>query len=276
MNGLILCKGFMTRNMERTNRNELVSIITPTYNCEAFIKKTIMSVLSQTYEKFELIIVDDCSKDRTVEIINSFSDERIILLKNEKNMGAAYSRNVAIEKARGDYLAFLDGDDLWETTKLEKQIEFMKKNNFDFSYTNYDLIDEDDKEIGIYYTGPKTLTFRSFLRTNYVGCLTVIYKKTICPNVHVPDDLFKRNDYAMWLLISKNANCYLFNEILSHYRITKDGISSGKKTRIIKHHVQLFKEVLKYNILHAYLCAIRNILFYFIKQLKYRRKSIRL
>lgn len=264
----------MKENLIKENKNEsLVSVITPTFNSERFIKKTIESILSQSYKNVELIIVDDCSTDNTISIIKSFSDKRIVLIENKENMGAAYSRNIAIKHANGEYIAFLDGDDLWDSTKLEKQIAFMEINNFSFTYTNYDIIDESDNDKGVFYTGPKSISFKSFRRANYVGCLTVVYKKNICPGIEVPNDLYKRNDYALWLIISQKANCYLLNQILSHYRVRSGSISSGKKTRIFKHHIQLFMQVLSYNRVHAFLCSVRNIVFYFLKQIKYKKRK---
>lgn len=112
--------------------NELVSIIMPSYNTASFISKTIESVLNQTYKNWELLIVDDCSTDDTDEIVSKYNDKRIVYLKNEKNSGAAISRNRALRNAKGKWIAFLDSDDLWHPTKLEKQIKFMKKMDISF------------------------------------------------------------------------------------------------------------------------------------------------
>ena len=119
----------------------LVSIIMPSWNTENYIAKSIQSVIDQTYKNWELIIVDDCSSDHTDEIVASFQDERIIYLKNEQNRGAALTRNKALREAQGEWIAFLDSDDLWEPQKLEYQIRFMKKNNLIFLYHEYEKID---------------------------------------------------------------------------------------------------------------------------------------
>ena len=135
---------------------DLVSIIMPSYNTAKFISETIKSVLAQTYTNWELIIVDDCSTDNTDEVIKPYlSDPRIYYIKNEANSGAAVSRNRALREARGKWIAFLDSDDLWLPEKLEKQILFMKKNDYHFSYTNYIEIDENSRENGRSITGPK-------------------------------------------------------------------------------------------------------------------------
>jgi glycosyltransferase involved in cell wall biosynthesis len=155
----------------------MVSIITPAYNSEKYIAETILSVLAQSYQNWEMIIVDDSSTDKTAEIISSFKekDSRIKYIYNSTNKGSAYSRNVALQKAKGKWIAFLDSDDLWHPKKLEKQIEFMKKNNYHFSYTNYCEIDENSKEKGILISGPKTITEKMMRAYYWPGCLTVMY-----------------------------------------------------------------------------------------------------
>lgn len=134
---------------------ELVSIIMPSYNTANYIKLTIESVLKQTYQNWELLIVDDCSTDNTDNIVAQYNDKRIIYMKNKKNCGAAVSRNRALKVARGKWIAFLDSDDLWYPTKLEEQIKFMVQNNYSFSYTNYREINEANEENGIEVNGPK-------------------------------------------------------------------------------------------------------------------------
>jgi len=120
----------------------LVSIITPAYNAEKYIQETIESVLSQSYANWEMIIVDDKSTDKTVNIIEEFCDDRIKLVKLEKNGGTSNAWNNAFKYATGEYVAFLDSDDLWVSTKLEEQINFMKKNNYVFTFSSYDWIDK--------------------------------------------------------------------------------------------------------------------------------------
>ncbi len=138
--------------MEEKLINEpLVSIITPLYNCEKYIEETILSVINQTYKNWEMIIVDDCSKDNGTEIVEKYQrkDNRIKLFKNEINLGGAGTRNKCIEKAKGKYIAFLDSDDLWKKEKLEKQISFMEKNNYLFSYTKYERINEEGEKLNL-------------------------------------------------------------------------------------------------------------------------------
>ena len=150
----------------------LVSIIMPSWNTGQFIAESIQSVLNQTYSNWELLIVDDCSNDNTDDIVLSFTDQRIKYLKNEKNCGAALARNRAIKEAQGEWIAFLDSDDLWVSEKLEKQIEFMKKNEYIFSYHEYVKIDEESKPLNIYVSGPKVVTKRKMYHYGYPGCIT--------------------------------------------------------------------------------------------------------
>ena len=136
----------------------LVSIIMPSYNTASYIEETIHSVLNQTYTNWELIIVDDCSTDNTDEVLETIKDNRIRYFKNEKNSGAAISRNKALREAKGQWIAYLDSDDLWMPEKLEKQIKFMVENRYAFSYTNYEEIDVDSNKTGVRFTGPKKIT----------------------------------------------------------------------------------------------------------------------
>lgn len=156
--------------------NNLVSIITPSYNTAKFIGKTIESVQTQTHRNWELIIVDDCSSDNTDEVVADYlNDDRIKYIKNEKNSGAAISRNRALREAKGKWIAFLDSDDLWLPEKLERQICFMEKNGYHFSYTNYEEIDENDWPINVKVSGPKRINKHGMYNYCYPGCLTVMY-----------------------------------------------------------------------------------------------------
>ena len=252
-----------------------ISIVMPSFNSSRFIHKSIESVISQTYKNWELLIVDDCSTDDTYDIAKEYerNDNRIKVFRNDTNRGAAFSRNIAIKNSSGDYIAFLDSDDKWHESKLEKQINFMLDNNYVFSYTNYSLMNELEQNLNITVSGPKKVTHKMMLRACYLGCLTVMFKKNIYSNLEIPDTIQKRNDYALWILISQKADCYLLNENLSNYRKVIGGISSGKKTKLFRHHVVLFKELLHYNLIFAYYRACVNVLFYFLRKLKYTRKE---
>ena len=207
---------------------DLVSIIMPSYNTAQFITESINSVLSQTYKNWELIIVDDCSTDNTDDVIKPFlEDKRIKFFKNEKNSGAAVSRNYALREAKGKYIAFLDSDDLWFHTKLEKQISFMVMNNYHFSYTFYREIDEKSIPRKRIISGPKIITKKGMLKYCWPGCLTVVFDKDFVGLIQI-DDIKKNNDYAMWLKISKKADCFLLQEELGLYRKGRKGSGRHK------------------------------------------------
>ena len=253
--------------------NGLVSIIMPSYNTANFIGETIKSVLEQTYKNWELLIVDDCSTDDTDEIVSKYDDERIIYLKNEKNSGAAISRNRALRNAKGKWIAFLDSDDLWYPTKLEKQIKFMEKNGHSFSYTNYEEIDENDVANGVRVSDPKKITKNGMYHYCWPGCLTVMYDVEKVGLVQIKD-IKKNNDYAMWLKVIEKCDCYLLNECLASYRKGRNGsISTQKYTKLIKWHYWLFRSMDLSRITSMYY-TLNNIVYgvvkkiYFVKRVK--------
>ncbi len=256
--------------------NDLVSVIMPAYNCEAFIAESVRSVQAQTYENWELLIVDDCSSDNTLQVINEFavSDDRIKVLVNEKNSGAAISRNYAMREAKGKWIAFLDGDDLWLPEKLEKQIFFMEKNDYHFSFTSYKQIRENDEELGIRITGPKKVGRVKMHLVDYLGCLTVIYDSTVTGLIQVAD-LKKRNDYAIWLKASKFATAYYLAEDLALYRVREsNSLTSRNKglASLIPYHYRLFREGQGYNRISSAFFTSMNVVFYIFKRLFYRKK----
>lgn len=253
----------------------MVSIITPSWNSAKFLDDTIKSIQAQTYGNWELLFQDDCSSDDTKEIISRFAaeDSRIKYECNIKNSGAAITRNNALKRAKGRWIAFLDSDDIWEPTKLERQIEFMVKHGYRFSYTDCVFIDEHSRPIGEYVTGPKKVTKFNMYNYCWIGCLTVMYDASYIGLIQI-EDIKKNNDYAMWLKICKMADCYLLPEILARYRVRKNSISRQPKLALIKWHYKLFREVEKQNILLSTLNTLRNLIFGFYKKLRYNKKYI--
>ena len=254
--------------------NDLVSIIMPSYNTGKFIKETISSVINQTYNNWELIIVDDCSTDNTDDVVKTIKDNRIKYIKNKENSGAAISRNVALREAKGKWIAFLDSDDLWKKDKLERQIKFMEKNNYYFSYTNYVEIDENSNSNGKKITGPKKITRIGMSNYCWPGCLTVMYDSKKIGLIQI-EDIKKNNDYAMWLKVCKKADCYLLNEDLAMYRKRTGSISNHSYKTLIKWHYKLYKEVEKQNIICSIVNTCRNIIFGLYKKKRYVVKNER-
>lgn len=217
----------------------LVSVIMPSWNTSKYIAESIMSVINQTYTKWELIIVDDCSNDDTDNVVAQFNDERIRYLKNEKNSGAALTRNYAIREANGEWIAFLDSDDLWYPEKLEKQLEFMNTHGYVFSYHNFEKIDEESNKLNVLVSGPSVVTKRKMYNYGYPGCLTFMYSAKAFGLIQIKD-IKKNNDYAILLKLCKKADCYLLDENLAQYRIRKKSISHDKLWKKLKSHYDLF------------------------------------
>lgn len=251
--------------------NELVSVIMPSYNTANFIEESINSVLNQTHQNFELIIVDDCSTDNTDEVVAQIKDERIRYIKNEKNSGAAVSRNRALREAKGKWIAFLDSDDVWLPEKLEKQLAFMKENGYKFSYTAYEQIDESSQPLGVRVTGPRRVTKTGAYNYCWQGCLTVMYDRDAIGLIQIAD-LKKNNDYAMWLKVSEKADCYLLGEKLAKYRIRRGSISRHSKTALIKHHYLLYKDGENKSAISSSILTVRNLFFGVIKKIFYVKK----
>ena len=251
----------------------LVSIIMPSYNTASFIEETIQSVLNQTYTNWELIIVDDCSTDNTNEVVDTIKDCRIHYLKNEKNSGAAISRNKALREAKGQWIAYLDSDDLWMPEKLEKQIKFMEENGYVFSYTNYEEIDVDGYKTGVKVTGPKKITKTGMFNYCWPGCLTVMYDANKIGLIQI-EDIKKNNDYAMWLKACRKADCYLLDEILGQYRKGRVGSVSTHSIRtMIGWHYKLYREAEDMGILSSLFNTGRNLVFGFYKKKRYVRRQ---
>ena len=224
--------------------SDLISIITPTYNCGKFIGETIESVINQTYENWEMIIVDDCSKDNTKDFVNKYAqnDDRIKYHILETNSGAAIARTRAMELARGDYMAFLDSDDLWVEDKLEKQLKFMKENNFNFVCTEYEQIDEQSNPLGKIIKVRDKANYNRVLLDCPVGNSTVMYNVKAMGKFKVPN-IRKRNDDALWLqMLKKEEYIHGMKETLMKYRIRENSISSNKLD-LVKYHWYLYREI---------------------------------
>ena len=252
----------------------LVSIIMPSYDTAKYIDKAIDSVLKQTYTNWELIIVDDCSPDNTDDIVKPYlSDERIKYYKNEKNSGAAMSRNRALREAKGKWIAFLDSDDLWMPDKLEKQIRFMERNGYQFSYTNYAEIDENGKRNGITVTGPKRITKTGMYNYCWPGCLTVMYDRDVVGLIQIAD-IKKNNDYAMWLKVCQRADCYLIDEELALYRRGRAGsVSTHSIKTMIGWHYKLYRKAEGQNPVVSVFNTGRNLVFGFYKKRRFVKRE---
>ena len=213
----------------------LVSIITPVYNSEKYISTTIDSVIAQTYENWELILIDDGSIDKSVEIINSYikRDNRISLLRNENNSGPAISRNKGIKAAKGSYLTFIDADDIWMPSFLSISLNFVESNNYNFVFSSYKRVDEDLQSLYNDFIVPERVDYNSLLKTCPISCLTAFIKISSTGKYYMPN-IEKRQDYGLWLSILKEVEyAYGIRKPLATYRIRKGSVSRNKFKAIL-------------------------------------------
>lgn len=208
----------------------LISVIMPCYNMASYVSDSIKSVIAQTYPHWELLIVDDASSDETVNIIKSYAqaDSRIKFAIKKQNSGISDTRNQCIQMAQGQFLAFLDADDIWHPEKLEKQLSFMLAKNIGFTYSTYDWIDEDGKIMNKFINTIGNLDYKTYLRNTIIGCSTVMVNKAITGDVFVPK--FRTSeDTATWLdILRKGLLAYAIDESLVSYRIRRKSASSNK------------------------------------------------
>ncbi|MFR3521623.1 MAG: glycosyltransferase family 2 protein, partial [Clostridia bacterium] len=194
----------------------LVSIITPVYNGEKYIEKCIESVLNQTYKNLEMIIVDDGSIDNSENIIKKYTKENSFIkyIKLKENRGISNARNVALKNATGRFVAFLDCDDIYYKDKIKKQVNFMIENNYFFTYTSYNLIDENGQNLNKIICAKEYENYKSLLRGNNIGCLTVMIDR-LKINENLIFSSNPHEDYILWLSILKNNNkAYGLNAVL--------------------------------------------------------------
>lgn len=208
-----------------------ISVIMPAYNASKTIKESILSVLNQTYKDFELIIVNDCSNDDTKSIIREYveKDSRIVYFENEFNSGASYSRNRAISCAKGEWIAFLDSDDIWKNDKLEKQIKLIEDvPDATIVYTASSFINSDGVPYSYVLPAEKETTYKTLLKKNLISCSSAIVKASIMKSIKMPNDSM-HEDYFVWLTILKSCDCaYGINEPLLIYRLSNNSKSSNR------------------------------------------------
>lgn len=223
------------------------------YNSEAFISESINSVINQTYQNWELILIDDSSTDNTLLIASLFIDKysNIQLIKNELNQGAAVSRNKGIDVAKGDFIAFLDADDLWKPEKLEKQIGFMQAEHCEVSFSSYEQIDETGKPLNKLVKALPELSYHKFLKSNYIGNLTGMYNARVLGKIKAPN-LRKRQDWLLWLAAVKTSGkpAKSIQESLACYRVRKDSMSSNK-INLLKYNYWVYKKGLGFSTLKS-------------------------
>lgn len=230
---------------------DLVSIIIPVYNAEIFLEDTIDTIEKQTYTNWEALFVDDCSKDKSCEIIEKYQkdDNRIKLIKNKENSGAAISRNNGIKKSKGRYLCFLDADDKWNSQKLEKQIKFIEEKDCEFSFTGYEFADENCNPNGKIVNVPNKISYHQALKNTTIWTSTVMFdmQKLSKEDIYMPNVKRGQDTATWWKVLKKIDYAYGLNETLSYYRRTNNSLSANKLTAL-KRTWNLYRNVEHLNI----------------------------
>lgn len=230
----------------------LVSIITPVYNAERFLSDTIKSVQNQIYKNWEILLIDDCSKDNSAQIIKEFQkyDNRIKYIKLKKNSGASVSRNEGIRNAKGRFIAFVDSDDIWKPEKLEIQIKYMLKENLGFTFTSYRYMKENGELTNKIAKAPSKINYNGLLKNTIIGCSTVVIDREIVDYFEMP--LVRRGqDTATWLqILRKEKYAYGIEQDLVNYRLVGESLSSNK-IKALKRTWNTYRNVEKLGLLKS-------------------------
>ncbi len=211
----------------------LVSIIVPVYNVQNYITETMDCVRAQTYSNWELLLVEDCSKDETRQVIEAYqertTDERIRLIVQPQNLGAASARNTGLAQSKGRYIAYLDSDDLWEPEKLARELAFMEERGAGFTFTGYEFADEKGNGLGKVVHVPGTLQYRQALKNTTIFTSTVMFDTRKIPKELLDMPLVKSEDTALWWKVLRNGyTAYGLDENLVRYRRGGKSLSSNK------------------------------------------------
>jgi len=234
------------------NEEVKISIITPAYNASKYIGATIDSVIAQTYQNWELIIVNDCSKDNTVEVVQKYAnyEPRIRLIDHETNVGVACARNTALDAATGDYIAFLDSDDMWMPEKLEKQLNFMQENNFAITYTKYQIYFSDTCQKGKVVKAKKKMTERSVYKDTSIACLTVMVNRKETGLFHMPRIKHTEDNVTWQEIMSRGYAAYGLLENLALYRMSSSSMT-GNKMKAARDQWDTYRKYYKFSLVKS-------------------------
>lgn len=236
----------------KAEKMPVVSVVMPAYNMERFIEAAVRSVMNQSFESWELLVIDDCSKDTTCTIVEKLAleDSRIRLIRNEENIGVAKTRDRGIGLCRGGYIAFLDSDDIWLPEKLSRQLDRIRQTGADFVYTSYSLIGADGKKVRADYLVPEQVNYQQQLKENHIGCSTVLIRAELAGKYQFNTG-FYHEDYLLWMRLLQDghraAGC---TEILTQWRYI-DNSRSFNKYRAARNRWKIYREYLKLPLLKS-------------------------
>lgn len=223
--------------------NALVSIIMPVFNSEKYLSDAVNSIIAQTYNNWELMLIDDNSSDKSVHIAKQFEaiDSRIHVIFLNSNSGAAVARNTGIAIATGKYIAFLDADDLWMPDKLDHQVHFMENSGIALSCTWYKTIAADGTDLNSIVKAGPHINYKQLLKNNTIGCLTAMYNVAVCGKQLMPL-IRKRQDYGLWLnILKKGHTAACIPSVLAAYRTGANSLSQNK-LGVLKYNWELLRK----------------------------------
>lgn len=231
------------------NPDVKVSVVMPAYNAEAYIEKAIESVLDQTERSIELLVVDDCSQDGTAAVVEAMAarDDRIHLIRNEKNIGTAGCRNKALDLCSGAYVAFLDSDDVWHPEKVERQIKHLQETGADLCYTSYQVVHQAGSRIRKdYYVIPE-VTLKALLKQNWIGCSTVMLTAETAGKYRFPTG-FYHEDYVFWLrMLQDGIKAVGVTDVLMYYSFSSSS-RAGNKARAAKRRWIVYRKYMNFSL----------------------------
>ncbi len=229
---------------------DLVSVIIPYFKKRNFVKEALDSVINQNYESLEVLIVYDDTNLNDFEFLEKLakSDRRVKIIKNNKRLGAGFSRNIGIDKSNGKYIAFLDADDTWSSEKLKNQISFMKQNNYKISHTSYYIVDEKKKIIG-QREARNLMTINDILKSCDIGLSTVVLEKSVVTHNKIKfPNLKTKEDFVFWLLLlKKNYKFHGFDKYLTNWTDLKNSLSSSTIQKLID-GFRVYNEYMNFNV----------------------------
>lgn len=232
--------------------NELVSIVTPVYNSESYLKETFESIKKQTYSNWEWLLIDDCSQDNSRDLMKELAlrDQRIKTFYLQENAGPAVARNIGISNAKGRFIAFLDSDDLWLPSKLKIQLDFMQKNAYSVTFSSYLLIDEQGVELKKKVEALPEIDYKKILKANYIGNLTGIYDTEKLGKIY-STDIKKRQDWGLWIqVLQKSKKAGGYQGVLAKYRVRQQSVSSNK-WKLLKYNYLVYRKSAQFSVVKS-------------------------